>query len=208
MREFKIRCSAISQIMSEPRTKAAKEAGELSSTTKSYVHEWLTGEIYKVNKDLDTKHINKGLIMEDRAIEVLQELYNSQYFMVKNEAFYSNDFIQGTPDVVTRDTIFDTKCSWDMYTFPLFQDQLNKVYWWQMQGYMALTGKMRAVVAYVLVNTPEHLRYSELDSYEYESLPTTKRVKEFNVDFDPKAVKEIEKRVIQIREYIKQLLNN
>lgn len=205
MKEFKIRCSAISQIMSDPRSKADKEAGKLSGTTKSYVHEWLTGQIYNVSKDLDTKHINKGLLMEDRAIDVLQELYSSQYFMAKNEAFYSNDYMTGTPDVVTRDTIFDTKCSWDMYTFPLYEEVLNKAYYWQMQGYMKLTGKMQAVVAYVLVNTPEHLRYNELDAYDYETLPTSKRVKEFHVDYDPKAVEKIEERVIQIREYINKL---
>jgi len=179
MEQFKIRCSAISQIMSEPRSKADKEAGLLSETTKSYVHEWLTSEIYGVRKQLDTKQITKGLEMEERAIEVLQEKYSNQYFMLKNEEYFENDFMTGTPDVITKDAIFDTKCSWDMFSFPLFDSDLNKAYYWQMQGYMHLVGRDKASVAYVLVNTPERLAYSETDKYDYEQLPTSKESKSF-----------------------------
>jgi len=205
MDKFKIRCSAISQIMSEPRSKADKEAGKLSETTKSYVHQWLTESIYGIRKQLDTKQINKGLEMEDEAIAVLQEYHNNKYFMLKNESFFNNEWVTGTPDVITNEMIFDTKCSWDAFSFPLFDEKLNPAYYWQMQGYMWLTERNQAKVAYVLVNTPEHLQFSTTDLYDYTKLPLSRRVKEYLVDYDQEAIEKIKERVEQIRNYIKQL---
>jgi hypothetical protein len=69
-----------------------------------------------------------------------------------------------TPDLYIGDTIkaaeriIDIKSSWDIYTFfRTISKPLNKTYYWQMQGYMALTGAKSATLAYCLINTPEVL---------------------------------------------------
>jgi hypothetical protein len=38
--------------------------------------------------------------------------------------------------------------------------------------------------------------------YQYESLPTFLRIKEFEVDYDPEKIEAIERRVIECRNYI------
>ena len=55
MKDFKIRCSGIAQIMSSPRNKKDKEAGLLSQTSKTYCEEWLKEQIYGVKKSIDNK---------------------------------------------------------------------------------------------------------------------------------------------------------
>jgi hypothetical protein len=201
---FKIRCSQIGRIMSEPRSKADKEAGKLSETTKSYVHEWLTEQIYGVRKTISSKYIDKGNQMEDDAIDLLA-LHHGEFYQ-KNEQYFNNDFITGTPDIITESEILDTKCVWDCFTFPLFDTELsNKDYYWQMQGYMELCGKQAARVCYMLMNTPIELAFSELDQKDYTELPLTKRIKEFDVFYDGDDQNKIEQRVIQIRNYIEGL---
>ena len=201
---FKIRCSQIGRIMSEPRSKADKEAGELSETTKSYVHEWLTEQIYGVQKQISSKYIDKGNQMEDEAIDLLA-LHHGEFYQ-KNEQYFSGTFITGTPDIITETAILDTKCVWDCFTFPLFDTELpNKDYYWQMQGYMDLCRKESARVCYMLMNTPIELAFTELDQTDYTELPLSKRIKEFEVAFNPDDVAKIKERVKQIRNYIKSL---
>lgn len=202
--KFKIRCSQIGKIMSEPKSKADKEAGRLSETTKSYVHEWLTEQIYGVKKEITSKYLDKGNQMEDEAIELLG-IYHKDIYQ-KNEEYFKNDYMTGTPDIITKNKILDTKCSWDCFTFPLFDSELsNKDYYWQMQGYMGLCGKETATVCYMLMNTPDNLAYSALDQTDYTELPLDKRIKEFEVIYNKEAVDKIQERVNQIRNYIKTL---
>ena len=77
MKEFKIRCSAIGQIMTNSRSKS--EA--LSKTTKSYLQEWVKEQIYKRKKTISSKYLEKGLIMEDNSLDYIAE--NLGYGMLK-----------------------------------------------------------------------------------------------------------------------------
>jgi len=201
--QFKIRCSQISRIMTEPRSKKDKEAGVLSKTTKSYVQEWLTQQIYGVPKPIESKEMTKGIEMEQEAIEVYA-LYKDD-FLIKNERYFENEVIKGTPDIVTDEMIVDIKCPWDCYTFPLFDQVVNNMYYWQMQGYMELTRLKKAKVVYVLMNTPIDLQRTVLDAYDYTQLPLQKRVKTFDVCYNQESVDKIYERVEQIRKHLKKL---
>ncbi|MCL5460295.1 hypothetical protein M3M33_16780, partial [Loigolactobacillus coryniformis] len=67
-------------------------------------------------------------------------------FFKKNETSLSNEYIKGTPDLFIGETIDkathirDTKSSYSIYTFNRsISKELSDLYYWQMQGYMALS---------------------------------------------------------------------
>jgi hypothetical protein len=149
-----------------------------------------------------------------------------------------NDFIKGTPDtfdgaeIITKaETIIDVKSSWDIFTFfKTFTKNMNKDYWWQLQGYMALTGATNSILAYCLVDTPEmlindekrRLMYKmgaisdenedfmaackEIDfSMRYEDIPLKNRLNEFSIARDEEAIQKIYINVAKAREFISKL---
>ena len=61
MKQFKIRCSAISQIMTRSKVKS----NPLSKTTESYLQEWLKEQIYGAQNFKGNKFTQKGLDVED-----------------------------------------------------------------------------------------------------------------------------------------------
>ena len=185
--------------MTNPRDK--KEL--LSETTKSYVQEWLKESIYGVRKEVKNKYLSKGLNLEDEAIDKAIEWLDLP-FTLKNETFFEDDFFTGTPDLIVNETVYDIKCSWDCFTFPLFDKEIpTKDYYYQLQVYMHLTGCKKAVLTYVLLNTPEELTYEE--KHNYDSLEKKYRIKTFEIEYNSEVIAELIKRVINVREYINQL---
>lgn len=199
MKTFKIRCSAIGQIMSNSRTK-----GQLSKTAQSYAQEWLKEQIYGRRKDISSKYFDKGNLLEDESIEFLTA--NSDYgFLIKNEEHFENDFLTGTPDIITNDEIIDMKNSWDCFTFPLFFDVIpNKDYMYQLQGYMALTGRKKAKLVYTLMTTPEDVNFGKEDNYD--EIDAKYRIKMFEVERDEEIIQSIKDRVQEINQYINKLI--
>jgi len=199
--KFKIRASAVGKIMTN-----SKKEGELSKTTLSYVDEWLKSKIYGVNKDISSKYTEKGHRCEDNAIDFVSDQFGE--FMIKNEEYFQNDFLTGTPDIITKDEIIDIKNSWDCFTFPLFEKELpNKDYYYQLQAYMYLTGKRKAKVVYVLMDTPEDLLGYYNKVVSYQNIDSKYRIKVFEVEYSEDDVKAIRERVNEIQEYINKLLN-
>ena len=195
-KQFKIRCSGIGKIM------GIKGIGK---TGQSFLQEWYKEQIYGVRKDISSKYITKGLVMENEAIE-LYALANDLDFVSKNDKQFGNDFMTGEPDIILPDTIVDVKCSWDAFTFPLFDTEItNKDYFYQLQGYMHLTGKKKAVLAYMLMNTPEEIAYTDLDHHDYTNLDLKYRIKTFNIEYDVEVINKIEERVKLCREYLQTL---
>lgn len=204
MKEFKLRASQASKLATLPRAKKDQEAGLMSQTSITYLNEWMQEQIYGRGKQILTKQMHKGITMEPEAIALLSQ--HEAKVMEKNEKFFENDYFTGTPDVITEDTIYDTKCSWDHFSFPLFDSELEKVYFYQMQVYMHLTEKEKAVVAYCLVNTPDELLYGD-EPVDYEQFDINLRVKLFHVDYDPKVIDFLQSQVINSRKYIEQKWN-
>lgn len=178
----------------------------LPETVKSYLQTWLKEQIYETRNFNGNKATQKGNEMEEAAIDYLAAIDGS--FYIKNEEYFEDDDIKGTPDVIFGEKIIDTKCPWNEYTMPLFEDKLpNSNYFWQMQCYMALTGATEAEVVYVLMNTPEDLLNPWTDvPVDYEMLDSVYRIKRFKVERDDKAIENIRKRVLLCREYIQELL--
>ena len=68
-----IRSSSVGYLMTEPVTKADKDAGVLSKTAKSHLIEIYIAEKYGRRKDVQTKQMRKGVEVEDDAIELLAQ---------------------------------------------------------------------------------------------------------------------------------------
>lgn len=236
MKDLKIRCSQLSDIANvkfgltekqnaELETLKAKEkltalqskkiedlelkkttAPELSATGKTLVESIVKQDVYKYNDFFSSKYTDKGLIMEDEAIRLLNLNEDTQYS--KNEKFFENDFITGTPDIIT-DKILDIKCSWSKKTFPVLPEEAHNVgYEWQMRGYLWLTGLEVAEVVYCLVNTPLDLRqYEPADLHEMEDLPLDLRFTKITYERDKALEEQIKEMVIKAREYAKEYKN-
>ena len=201
MKEFKIRPSSCGKIMTSSRKK-----GELSKTTQSYVDEWLKEQIYGRRKQLDNKYLDKGNDVENESIDYIWQSLNLGK-LSKNEKTYENEFMIGTPDIVTKDLVIDVKNSWDCFTFPLFDKEIpNKDYYYQLQCYMHLTGKKKAKLIYTLMNTPEDLIPKwDFFNHNYDDIEARYRIKVFDIEYNEDVVKEIENRVKAIREHIEVL---
>ncbi len=200
MKEFKIRASASGKIMTKPRSKSEV----LSKTTMSYLQEWTKEQIYGVRKNIQSKYLTKGNEVEDAAIDYASE-HLGWLFAIKNEEYFEDEYFCGTPDVILEDTIVDIKSSWDCFSFPLFFDVIpNKDYFYQLQTYMHLTGKRKAQLCYVLMNTPEDLEYG--DTSDYSQIDSKYRVKTFDIDYDQEVIADMQEKVNQSREYIKRII--
>lgn len=202
---YKQRASASGNITSQPRTKKDKEAGNLSKTTESLVQDWLKESIYGIKKEFSSKYTDKGNLLEYEAIEMAIEWLGLDFLTKKNEEYFEDEFFTGTPDLILEDEIIDIKCSWDAFTFPLFENELpEKNYFYQLQVYLHLTGKKKGRVVYVLVNTPEELMRGQPE-YDYSETAPEFRIKTFDVDYDPEVIEFLQSQIIKIRTYINQL---
>ena len=223
MKEFKIRCSAIGKIMTNSRTK-----GQLSKTCQGYLEDYAIENMYGYSKDIWSKAIDKGIAVEDASIELAEEVLKMGA-MSKNEEFYENEYLTGTPDVLNEDFVLDVKSSYDATTFPWFKkDVPNKDYYYQLQGYMELTGRRNSYLVYCLVDTPSdivedevrrvHYKLKEIDDnpivrnavemqHNFDRVPKEQRIKCFEIAYDPEAIKKIYERVEECREYYQTLIH-
>jgi hypothetical protein len=220
---MKIRCSAIGKIMTSPKSKG--EA--LSQTTKTYLQELAIEEIYGIRKEFSSRYTDKGNEVEDLSIALCNDVLNLG-FIYKNEEHFTNDWITGTPDVNTNEILLDVKSSYDATTFPFFDLELtNKMYLYQMHGYMWLTGKEESLLCYCLIDTPlqivedeirrEHWKASLIEEsldlrafvqskHTFAHIPKEKRLKVFKIAKDDKVIEDIKTRIEQCREYYNNLI--
>ena len=141
--------SQIGCLFTEPRSKADKEAGNLSETAKTYimqkVSELLTGTIRNTFK---TPEMQWGLDQEPYAIELLKENYTDLvYYGAENPKFFEySEFSGGSPDAVSHNIVFEIKCPNPAthIEYLLCENDLkgyNKDYWYQLQMNMACVAK-------------------------------------------------------------------
>lgn len=193
-----IRSSSVGYLMTEPQSKADKEAGLLSKTAQKHLIEVYVAEKYGRVKDIQTKQMKKGVEAEDDSIQLLNKYWNVNYS--KNQERFKNDFISGHPDIITDNKVVDIKSSYDLWTFlGNIPDKLDNLYYWQLQSYMWLTGASHGHIAYCLVNTPfgiieQEKRYllNKMDVISEESPEYVKEAMklEFNMTFDDITVPE------------------
>jgi hypothetical protein len=221
---LKIRCSQIGKIMTNPRSK--KET--LSNTTKGYLKELIIEQKFGKYKKIKSKFIDKGNEVELEGIALCNEVLETD-FLYKNHENFENDYITGTPDVNTTDTLLDIKASWSAFTYfdNFFSDNIpNKDYYYQLMGYMMLTGKKNSILCYCLLNTPSHLVEDEIrrehyqlnaideipgvrkqieNNHNFDNIDNQLRIKTFKVEYDQNVIDKIIERIIECRKYYDKL---
>jgi hypothetical protein len=155
---IKFRCSELGQIMTDSRSKSEP----LSETAKSYCIDVYIRHVYdRHEKEVMSKYIEKGNAVEEDAITMLSLLTKNLY--LKNNDIFENDYIKGVPDLFIKngqaiEVVEDIKSSWDLFTFTKVKfGKLSKNHYWQMVGYMWLTGAKKAKIRYCLVNATDML---------------------------------------------------
>jgi len=183
--------------------------------------------------DKGNKYTNKGKLGEPDSIQLCSFLDDRIYS--KNETRFDDEFLTGEPDVihftVEGPYIIDVKTSWDIETFmDVLGKDLSPLYWWQIQGYFALTGAKYGEVSYCLVDTPEVLLNQEkqwlfkrtdaatelnpeymaaekelVNNMTFSDMPPAERRIRFTVERDDEAIEKIYKRVVKCREYLAEI---
>lgn len=185
-------------------TKSRSKSDPLSQTSKTFAKEWMKENIYGYRKEIHSKYLEKGTVLEDIAIDKAIEWLDLP-FVIKNEKSFEDEFFTGTPDLILENEVIDIKCSYDCFTFPLFEEELpTDDYYYQLQVYMHLTGKKKGRVVYVLLNTPEEIAPWE-EEKDYDDLDKKYRVKSYEFDFDEKVIEDLKEKVLLTREYLKEI---
>lgn len=219
--DVKFRCSSLGHLMTESRKK-----GDISETVKKHLCDIYVRRVWGKEKDTFTKYTNKGIMVEEDSLTLFSRHQGGKLF-VKNKDTLSNEFIQGTPDIVTKDEVIDIKSSWDAFTFKKASMALNDMYYWQLQGYMWLTGKKSARLAYCLINTPSVivegekrklyyqmgiiddsdkdfvLACEELErNHTFDNIPMNERVIIWEIPFDQDAIDRLQSRIEECRAWM------
>jgi len=216
------RCSQLGKLMTNSRSKSEV----LGATAKAVIEEQFLWDTYGIKKEFWSKFTDKGIEMEDEAIQFAADVLGWG-LVYKNTERFNNEWITGEPDVLFDDLLADIKCSWDGSTFPFFaKDIPNKDYYYQLQGYMWLTDKQESELVYCLMDTPLEIVRDEIrrahwkanliddddtlieaveSQHSFSHIPKEKRVKRFIIQRDEKAIEQIKERVEVAREYYEQL---
>jgi hypothetical protein len=126
-----------------------------------------------------------------------------------------------------KDCVEDLKTSWNIKTY--FNAELTKDYYWQLIGYMALTGKTQARLIYCLTNTPVEIieklklrvyyqfgsdadnpHYREISeqiekNHNFDNIPDEQKIKVFSFEFSQSDYDQLCGKIIKAREYYNTL---
>ena len=129
----------------------------LSAGAKTHLRQLAKEYVYGYRKVVENKYLDKGLAMESEAIAFINRVRFKRY--EKNTERRKNDFLTGECDIyVPGVKTIDTKCSWDLSTFPAFEeDAHDSLYEWQGRAYMSLWDVPEHEVVYVMLDTPDDL---------------------------------------------------
>lgn len=162
----KFRASSWGNLLTEPQTKAAKEAGELSVTCQKELIKIYSLIKYGRKKDITTAAMEKGKAVEDESIRLFSVMEGKMFF--KNEDALENDWFCGHPDIFSGDNVqnaeecHDIKSSWELDSFmPKLVEEPDKGYVAQLNCYYSLTGAQGGSIAYCLVDCPPEVLMGE-----------------------------------------------
>lgn len=205
MREILFRCSSIGKLMTKPKT---QKEGPLSVGAKTYIRSLVSQEIFGVDFEITSKEIEKGIMVEQDAISLLNRVRGLS--LVKNNDRKSNAWIIGEADLfdATANRGHDLKCPWSIATFPIaLIDCEDKLYEWQMRGYMWLWDADEWEVNYALISTPEELvRYEPQTMHFVDHIPEHLRLTSWTIKRDPDKELSMIEKIKAARDYYNQVL--
>lgn len=212
-----------------------KDQKEMSLTAKKHCLDVFTANQYGLHTNIMNRALEKGTVCEEDSITLYSRV--KKQFFKNNKVRLTNSFIQGEPDLFTGNTIasaesiIDIKTSWNGISFHrTLAEDIKDIYYYQLQGYMWLTGARSASVAYCLVNTPaglieqakKRLWYdlgcpdetsdlfndccNELErSMIYNHIPLEEKIIEFTCEYDEQVIEQGKDRISDARKYLVEL---
>jgi len=200
---------------------------ELSTGAKTYIKELWLEDNYGIKQEINSKYLTKGNDVEDLSIQLVETMMDKGS-LYKNDEYFENDYVKGTPDVITDTCVIDVKSSWSAATFPFFDEKLsNKNYEWQLKAYMWLTNIHESYLSYCLVPTPEVLILDEMrrvswkrgeggevsktvenevrQYFDISEIPVWERIKSFKVTLKGEDIAKIKEKVNLAKEYYNNL---
>ena len=231
------RSSAVGNLLTEPVSKAAKEAGELSETTKTYLISRYIEVKYGRKTEIKSKYLERGKGSEDDSVTMISK-FEGELFE-KNEDKFENEWITGTPDLFRKDAnglitdVIDLKTSWSLETLLSTVDKpVNSLYYAQLQSYLALTGGKVAWLVYCLPDfdlgfiqaekikmfnagsyttelSPQYLRDCEKleKNYIFNDIPLEEKIIRFKIERDDDFIQKIYRKVEKSRIFLQDFEN-
>lgn len=203
-----IRCSSLGKLMTNPTAAAIKAGENLSVGAKTYLRQLAAEAVFGVEFEIASKHIEKGLRLEERAIRLVNSVRGLS--LSKNTERRNDGFITGECDLFDRinGSGRDTKVSWSIATFPIASvDCEDSDYEWQCRGYMRLWDAQKWHVDYCLLTTPDDLIGYEPQSLHFvDHIPESMRVTTWTIHRDLDKEAAIVDKVKHAREYFAQVI--
>jgi hypothetical protein len=154
---YRFRCSALGKLISK--------SGQFTDSNKTYVRDVHVGAVYNIQKEITSKYFEKGIMCEMDGVDFIKKVYHPNDYVPKNKERFSNDFIDGEPDVLMPNDGHEIKNAYDRFTFG--KADLTHEYLWQCKGYLWLTGKPLWHLWYVLSDMPDTLLGNEEKNLYY-----------------------------------------
>ena len=202
---IRFRCSSIGKLMTAPKSKAE---GPLSVGAKTYIRQLAAQEILGIDFEVSSKAMEKGIVCEQESINLLNSVRGLS--LVKNTERKTNDYLTGECDLfdASKKRGHDIKTSWSAATFPILSiDCEDKLYEWQMRGYMMLWDADEWEVNYCLVDTPENLiGFEPMQMHVVSHIPDHMRLTTWTIQRDKEKEAEIIEKVRAAREYYAQVI--
>lgn len=229
------RSSAVGNLLAEPQSKSAREAGELSETTKTYLISRYIEIKYGRKAEIKSKYLERGKGSEEDSVLMLSK--HEGVFFEKNEEMFSNQWITGTPDLFIRndkgeiEVVWDIKTAWSLETLiSNINKPLNPLYEAQMMCYMDLTGANTAWVCYCLPDfdlgfieqekirlfnsgkyatelSPQYLKDCAIleKNYIFDDIPLSEKIIKFKVERNDDFIQKIYRKVEKSRLFLQEL---
>ena len=212
----------------------------LSAGAKKYLmvrySRYRYGKRYKIRHvgEMKFTQMLKGTLVESNAVKLLSEIDQMEYFRVKTSI--KSDYLYGYLDMLDAPTvdaasrIFEIKNCFDIASFMLRVGQpLPKSIWYQMQGYLSITGKDIGEVAFCLCDFPDYMINEQREiiftamcpdrietdafinywnqaekSMRFQDIPAKQRVVSYIVHRDDAVIKKINERVVTCRNWLQK----
>ena len=95
------------------------------------------------------KYLEKGNMNEEDSLDLYSQVDGISYW--KNDEFFDNGLVCGTPDNITEELLRDIKSNYEFDTFK--KAEMTELYSWQIKSYLWLTGKRNGACVKIPNNT-------------------------------------------------------
>jgi hypothetical protein len=182
--QIKFRASSWGNLMTEPQSKADKDAGKLSKTCQKELIKIYCQEVYGRKKDIKTNKMLKGTEGEEDSITLFSRVEKLMFY--KNEERLENEWATGHLDIYQgievrkAVSVWDIKTRWELETFmPKLVEDVDTGEYLQMQVYFDLSGAEYGGIANTLIDCPPGILMEEKKKLLYSMNVATEFATEY-----------------------------